>query len=138
MGPLSETKATLRFFGEALDPDEITRLLGKEPTSTGRKGQVIQRPAREDRVLRQGSWRLTVAGAIPGDLDDQIAQLLAGTTTDLSVWKQLSEKFRGNVFCGLFMEDINEGISISPSTLASMGERGLVLDLDIYGKGDEL
>jgi hypothetical protein len=36
------------------------------------------------------------------------------------------------MFCGLFLGDTNEGLSLRPETLARLGERGLVLDLDIY------
>jgi hypothetical protein len=36
-------------------------------------------------------------------------------------------------FCGLFLDEMNEGISLSPDTLAAIGSRGLSSGLDIYG-----
>jgi hypothetical protein len=133
MGELSETRASLRFFGDDLDPDEITRLLGKRPSVAERKGDVIRRkPPLPNRIVQRGSWRLAVTDAFPGNLDAQIAELLAGATPDLDIWRQLAAAYHGDVFCGLFLKTYNEGLSLSPLTLASLGDRGLVLDLDIY------
>jgi hypothetical protein len=46
----------------------------------------------------------------------------------------VSAAYLGNVFRGLFPDTGNESLSPSAVTLASLGERGLILDLDIYGK----
>lgn len=45
-------------------------------------------------------------------------------------------RFRADVFCGLFMEDFNEGISLSHETLQKLAERGLMIDFDIYNNSD--
>jgi len=45
----------------------------------------------------------------------------------------LTTRFRVDVFCGLWLIEGNEGISLDPSTLKALGERGILLDLDIYG-----
>lgn len=138
MGELSETHASLRFFGDDLDPDEITRLLGKSPTKAERKGDVIRRDgAVPDLTLRQGSWRLDAHSVVPGNLDAQIAELLRGSSPDLNIWRRLSAAYRGDVFCGLFLRTYNEGLSLSPTTLQSLADRGLLLDLDIYNKSDD-
>jgi hypothetical protein len=73
-----------------------------------------------------------VARCVPGDLDGQIAGLLAGTTEDLAVWQRLTSAYDADIFCGLFLEEGNEGISLSPQTLRLLGERGIKLDFDIY------
>lgn len=132
MGPFTETRATLRFHGSDLDPDEVTRLLGKAPTDTGRKGDLL-RPDRPDRIAKQGRWRLEAPDSISGNLEAQITEILAGATKDLSIWQALSVAYRGNIFCGLFLNSQNEGLSLSPSVLFALAERGLALDLDIYG-----
>jgi hypothetical protein len=63
----------------------------------------------------------------PGDLDSQIAELLAGMTDDLAVWQRLTSVYQADIFCGLFLEQENEGISLSPTTLQLLGERGIEL-----------
>lgn len=126
MVEIARTKASLGFFGEALDPAELTQLLGAEPTHAYRMGDDARAPG------RVGSWRLNAQEREPGDLDAQIRELLGGLTTDLSIWRDLSARFRSRVFCGLFMRDSNEGLEIGPATLAELGSRGLQLSLDIY------
>ena len=131
MGALSKTAASLRFFGDDLDPDEVTRLLGKQPLAAERRGEIFRTRSRE-RVARQGAWRVEVERRGPGDLDGQIAELLAGTTEDLAVWRHLTAKYWAEIFCGLFLKEYNEGICVSARTLQMLGERGINLDLDIY------
>jgi hypothetical protein len=130
---LHQTAATLRFFGEALDPDEITALLGKPPTRSCRKGD--ERSLHGGATSREprGSWIRTVRRLSPGDLDAQIDNLLSDLTQDIAVWQALSERFQADLFCGLFLREGNEGLPVSPETLLALGMRGLKLDLDIYG-----
>lgn len=43
-----------------------------------------------------------------------------------------------DLFCGWFMERLNEGIEISPETTLALAQRHIALSLDIYGHdGDE-
>ncbi len=85
---------------------------------------------------RPGQWRRVVERRTPGDLDGQIGELLGGLTEDLNVWKALAERFQGNIFCGLFMSEENEGIEISSQTLLLIGSRGLKFDFDVYAPGE--
>ncbi len=126
MATISRSKATLSFFGDALEPAELTAALGTQPTHQYRQGSDERAPQ------RPGSWRLEAEVRIPGDLDAQIHDLLSGLTADASVWKDLTTRFRARVFCGLFMDSANEGVELSPSTLTELGSRGLLLSLDIY------
>ena len=62
----------------------------------------------------------------------QIRHLLSGFNNDLEAWRSLAGRFRGRVFCGLFLASANDGLTLQPETLLMIGERGLMLDLDIY------
>jgi hypothetical protein len=133
MTVLARSAASLRFFGDDLVPDEVSALLGALPTNCEIKGGQSQ-PNAGGRTFtaRTGSWRLRVDDRRPGDLDGQILELLGKLTSDLGVWRELAERFRVDVFCGLFLDEGNEGISLAPSTLHALGERGILLDFDIY------
>lgn len=134
MAALSESAATLRFVGDALDPDEVTALLGSPPTSGARKGEPMRRtPAGAAVPARTGIWRLKASPRSPGDLDARVAEQLGGLTSDLAIWRSLCGRFEADLFCGLFMERSNEGLRLSARTLQALGERGLELDLDIHG-----
>lgn len=128
MGAVAETSVCLRFFGEDLDPDELTRLLGADPTKSRRPGDPHRAPSR----VKVGAWLLDVGRRRSGDLDLQIAELLSRVTSDLEVWRDLNARYPGDLFCGLFLEESNEGISLKPQTSLAIGQRGLVIGFDIY------
>jgi hypothetical protein len=137
MSGLHKTVATLRFFGDDLDPEEITKLLGADPTVGVRKGGIWLTASGAEKMARRGSWWLNVEDRSPGDLNAQISEMFAPLTTDLTIWNELSRRFSGDVFVGLFLGESNEGNDLTPDTLAAVGLRGLELDLDIYGASDD-
>lgn len=113
MALISQSRAGLRFFGDDLDPDRITDLLGGAPTHSYRKGDSWS-PGGNPQRHRFGSWRRTAEPRQPGDLRGQIEELLRGLTEDLDVWRALSTRYRADVFCGLFLNDTNEGFRFHP------------------------
>jgi hypothetical protein len=58
-------------------------------------------------------WILEASDQVPGDLDAQVEEILARLTPDLSVWRDISANHSIDLFCGLFMLQGNEGLSIS-------------------------
>lgn len=136
MAQLARSVATLRIAGDDLVPEEISSLLGCEPTFAQRKGEEI--PTKSGvHIAKFGHWRLKTKDAEPEDLDGQVTELLSKLTQDVQVWQLLSKRFRIDLFCGWFMNESNEGVSISPATLRSLGERGIELGLDIYAPDSE-
>jgi len=131
MGRLESTVVSLRIFGEDLDPDELTAMLGTSPTAAFRKGDPRStRPGSPPRP--EGSWHLKSERASPGDLDSQIRDLLARTTKDPTVWRRIHDRFRADLFAGLFMTSANDGLTLTPDTLSAASVRGLAIGLDIY------
>jgi hypothetical protein len=130
---IATTALTIRLAGDDLDPIEITRLLGAEPSSSSRMGDARQMASGRSIVARTGSWRLKSDDRTPGDLSTQIKAMLGKLTSDLEVWVALTSRFRCNCFCGLFMAETNEGLVLEPEVLAMLSARGLTLMLDIYG-----
>ncbi len=137
MAQVQRSAATLRISGDDLQPAEITRLLGCEPSAAQTKGeQIIGRNTGSARIASTGMWRLVASKREPEDLDGQIAELLSKLTDDLNVWGSIAQTYQLDLFCGLFMGGSNEGLSISPESMAALGLRHIQLGLDIYG-GDE-
>ena len=138
MAVLNGSAASLRFFGDNLDPDELTLLLGCQPTKSERKGEeIVGKVTGNKRTARSGGWRLKAERREPGDLDAQISEILDQLTDDLSIWRDITSRCRADVFCGLFMEEGNEGISLSNETLQRLAERSLTIGFDIYDSSDE-
>ncbi len=136
--PVSDTTASLRFFGDDLDPDAISVLLGASPTSSARKGEIWINSRGVKRTARTGRWLLEAVRSQPGDLDNQLVELLSPLTQDIEVWRSLVAQFSGDIFCGLFMEEGNEGVELRAETLVMIGARGLSLGFDIYSGGLDL
>lgn len=139
MAQVQRSVATLRISGDDLDPAEITRLLGCAPSSAQTKGErIVGRNSGSVRIAFTGMWRLSASDRQPEDLDGQIGELLSKLTDDLGVWASIAGKHRLDLFCGLFMDGDNEGLSITPQSLAALGLRQIELGLDIYaGDGDD-
>ena len=137
MAHLARARASLRLFGDDLQPTEISQLLGCMPTKSWPKGQVhVAEPGREY-IKKYGGWLLHASDKEPEDLDGQVSELLTKLTDDLSVWKTLAARFQVDLFCGWFMEGSNEGVSISPATMQVLGERHIELSLDIYAPDEK-
>ena len=136
MAQIHQTTIGLRFFGDDLDPEEITARLKHPPSFSARKGEIGMTKSGQDRVARTGSWRLNAPDRTPGDLDGQIIELFASLSMDFAAWEDLAGRFGGNLFCGLFMNESNEGLTLSAKTMKELASRGLVLHLDIYDGRD--
>jgi len=80
-GPIDQAKVTLRIVGDQLDPKEITRLLGCEPSESARAGEITKHGGLS-RTVRHGYWRLS-NGKSDTDVEDQIQILLAKLPSDL-------------------------------------------------------
>ncbi|SNZ19373.1 DUF4279 domain-containing protein [Cohaesibacter gelatinilyticus] len=133
MGEIYKTAASLRIMGDELDPEKITELIGKAPSSVRKKGAPFNTPNGKQLIARTGSWSISAETKSPGDIDSQVTEILEGTTSNMAVWLELSKKFKVEIFGGFFLGDYNEGLTISSKTMLLLGERGIQLDMDIYG-----
>ncbi len=76
-GTLS-TFASLSFFGDNLEPSRVSQLLGVEPTTAYRKGEVYKRSRGHAVVGRTGLWLLSSRDHVQSrELDDHLAYLKA-------------------------------------------------------------
>ena len=132
MASVGKSAAALRIYGDDLIPDEVTKVLGCVPTSAERKGQIIRSSSGRERTARTGGWDLTAPDSKPENLDQQVSWLLDQLTDDLSVWCALAERYRIDLFCGLFMHTSDEGLTLAPKTLVALGVRGIELGLCLY------
>src|SRR5437879_1735146 len=72
------TFATLRFSGDQLDPARVTAILGVEPTTAYRKGEVYRRNSGHEVRGRTGVWYLSTRRSVhSNDLADHFRRLVA-------------------------------------------------------------
>ena len=69
--------ATLRFAGDALDPDEISHVVKEQPTKAYRKGQTYRSgPHGPDIIGKTGVWYFSTRRKVPSkDLSDHLNAL---------------------------------------------------------------
>lgn len=128
MAAITEVTIRLRIFGDTLEPDEISRLLGCQPSQTVMKGET----RRSGFVERTTMWSLGFDRFVVGDLNQKLELLLSQISDDADVWRDLHQRFDADVFAGLFMNEGNEGVTLEPATMEALSRRGLSLGLDIY------
>jgi hypothetical protein len=132
MADIGKTRASLRIFGADLLPEEITSLLGCPPSKSAKAGDIDPRHKSETRIVKEGFWLLASDEDDNPLLEKKVETLLGKLTGDLSVWKQLTSKYKVDIFCGLFLNEFNEGFGVSPALLKKLGERNLEIGFDIY------
>jgi hypothetical protein len=137
-GEVDEYHICLRFFGDDLDPDVVSSMLGAKPTTSCRKGDLFRGKVSE-RIEKTGKWLLRLPEKPGGEFEPQVDTLLDGLTQDLSVWRELTGKYSADLFCGVWLRNWNRGMGLSPRLMARLAERGLELGVDIYAdlEGDD-
>jgi len=133
MAQMHKSVATLRIIGDDLVPADVSRLLNCTPTTAQKKGDVIVGKSGLQRTALTGRWSLQSEDQQPENLDGQIEEILGKLTASMEIWETVTRRFRVDLFCGLFMSGGNEGLSVSPTSLLSLGQRGIELGLDVYG-----
>ncbi len=137
MPAFGSSSATLLIRGDDLDPVELNDLLQVAPSSAVRKGQPGRSAHNPAKVFEIGHWRIEAERCEPGDLDTQITDLIGRLPVNSDVWSELGRRFRIEMFCGVFMDQVNELAEIRPQTLGLLAERGITLTLDLYGGSAE-
>jgi Domain of unknown function (DUF4279) len=136
MPQVATSSAALRVGSDNLDPDWVTELLGATPSVSFKKGDIVRQRDGGTRARRGGLWVLDAQDREPEGLNEQIQGLLAATTFDLSRWKAVSSTARLDIYCGLFMNDSNEGLTISAEVMRALGDRGIELSLVLYSPSE--
>lgn len=78
------------------------------------------------------AWILEAEASESADFDGQVSRLLGCIDLSLDTWASLAARFQIDLFCGWFMHESNEGVTISPNTTRMLGERHIALSVDIY------
>ncbi|WP_287480935.1 DUF4279 domain-containing protein [Shewanella sp.] len=138
MGAFEYSQATLRIFGDDLIPEDVSNLLGGTATKSKKKGdEDVSKTSGKVRIAKTGSWHFQAKKREPEDLNAQIEAILSQLTSDLAIWEKLYQSYKVDMFCGLFMGNWNDGLSLSPEIMLALGQRRIVLSLDVYSGSDD-
>jgi hypothetical protein len=133
---IARVRVSLRVFGDGLEPDEVSALLGSEPTRSHRKGDPLPGD-RGSRVEPTGAWILDSALSEKAEIEEHVEALLASVSNDCDEWSSLTDQYSASILCSAFLDQYNEGFEVSPRMSQALGERGLVIAFDIYSGDSE-
>lgn len=133
-GEVHETAACLRFFGQNLDLEHLTRVLGCAPTKSWRTADASLEVEGVVQLRPTKGWMLTCEPFPSEDLNEQVMRLLKRLNPDLHVWRRLTSQYRADIFCGVFLKDTTGLSAWSNQTLSMISDRGLNLNIQIYEK----
>ncbi len=132
MSAISRSAVSIRIFGKFLDPDQITALLGCSPSTSGKTDEIIFSESGIPRKIRKGFWFIENGESDAVDLEEKINLLLDKLTGNLEVWQQITREYKADIFCGLFMNNINEGFTFTPTLMRKLADRNVKIGFDIY------
>jgi hypothetical protein len=133
---IARVRVSLRVFGDGLEPEEVSALLGREPTRSHRKGDPLP-PERGAGVEPTGVWILDSALSEKAEVEEHVEVLLGTVSNDPDEWASLTDRFSASILCSAFLDQYNEGFEISPRLSHALAERGLVIAFDIYSGDPE-
>ena len=130
MAAIARVRASLRVFGDSLEPEEVSALLGHQPTRCHRKGDKCGPQGAS--IEPTGAWILDSRTSEKVEIEDHVESLLAIITSDHDEWASLTERFSASILCSVFLDQYNEGFELSPRLCKALANRGLVIAFDIY------
>lgn len=132
-GLVDETRVTLALYGESLRPDEVSNLLGVQPTYAHERGDLRKHTGKPH---RRGAWMLTVEGVAPVGPDDLLVGLLSRLPVDREFWRMLRTTCEVKAVVAVFQRTWNRGFGLRAETIALLDVAGVPLEFDLYCDGE--
>jgi hypothetical protein len=130
--PVEKYKITLRIFGgDGFDPNYLTRVLGCRPTMAELKGQRIVTPS-GTRIAQENRWSLTIESDRKEDIEQGLTALLNRLPANPELWRDLTNRYYIDIYCGLFLKTAGRGFGLSPQVSRMLADRNLGIGFDLY------
>jgi hypothetical protein len=135
-GPLEWFSVALIVYTEEIPIEQLSKLLGSEPSTSQRKGirgfRADGTPKRF--VPKCTMWELRL---LPSETDEwdlcEAAKLLLGqVTADLNVWREISSHSDIKLSFGLSMDGSNRGFSLDQDLIRNLSDRNIRAEFDVY------
>ena len=134
-GPIDDASASLNIYGENLEPEEITRMLGLSPTHSHRRGE-RRRP--DGPQFSTGAWLHRVDSDVAPDAPDRaLGSLLDRLPSDRSLWIGITQRYEVRIFFRIGFEGWNKGFTLSAHNIQRTADLGVRLDFDLYASENQ-
>jgi hypothetical protein len=126
------TYATLCIYGDDLDPDTVTSLLGIEPSQARTKGQQLKKG-----VVQRGGWFLSTEDIIASkDVRCHVDWLIEKITgKEHALHEMRLRDYQTVVSCYWLSAFGHGGPMLSPAIMRSLANLGLEIWFDVYFHG---
>lgn len=129
----AETFATLALYGDSLVPEQISGLLGLEPTEAAPRGWATTSPSGKTRLAPTGRWLLESRGQVLStNLEDHVHWLLKRLEIAGVAPLTLAGVSRASVSCYWLSATGHGGPTFTPEVLGRLAYLQLGLDFDLY------
>jgi hypothetical protein len=133
-GPIDEIGVCFAVYGEELDPDRVTALLGCPPTSSHRRGE--QRGPRNPPFMK-GAWLLAVRGRAPRQVEELTVELMDRLPRDEKMLQRVRDVYEVQLRIALHLGGFNEGFELSPGVVEKIAKLRVPVLFDIYADAEE-
>ena len=128
----SELSVQFTLRGVDLNPDDVTRLLGLQPTEAWRVGDRIT-AIRVPRFFSDSAWRLHSGLPDTTDLEEQVKSLLDRLEPVWDVAVELGKKHYAEFSCVVYSYGGDRpAISFDNEVIKRLAELNATLDVDLY------
>jgi hypothetical protein len=135
MDALGGYAAAVHVYGDALQPTEVTRLFGVDPTEVETPGVPVRHAdGSVIRIPKSGRWTLGVpaAGAAGLNFNEMVEGVLTRLPKDAAVWRAVAGMGSIHVSATLAIDESNSEMWLEPQLLSFLGERGVGVHIEIY------
>jgi hypothetical protein len=136
-----EIKANLVITDFECFPDEITRILGIQPTETWRKGDSILSIAKN--IRKQNGWILkSIIDPKNNTVNVQVESLLSIISPNIEKFANLPSDAEVELACIVYINRTGESIGFpeigfSSNTISVLAKINAVIDIDLYCLSDD-
>lgn len=116
------------------DPDEITALVGIQPTDTWHIGEVTS--SRSGRRTDVARWKLQPRVASPVELEDRISAVLIALEPAFDRFCELGQRYEATIQCVVYAHGAQAGQHFEREHIRQAGLLNAAIDLDLYALGE--
>lgn len=136
MAEMTDLLVSFGVYGDAPGPDEITQMLGLEPSRSAAKGHTQQTRTGTIITTKKSVWlldsRLAASARLEDHLRDLLGRLLPHAAEIRDLRRQgLEVEFR----CAVFTVAPEEGTTVNAETVRGLGELEAALSIVVYPLG---
>jgi len=136
-GEMDAGEFSLRITADDLDPNQITQLLGCQPTSSHRRGDTF---GKRGYSYKFGQWMLSTerldfrTGKCCEEAFDEFVRSLPDSPT---AWNRIAADYNAQVYICVWIRTWNRDFDISAFALGELARRKLQIHIDTYLESDD-